>query len=43
MTDVPERTAVYRIRGEADVLLYIGMTNSVSIRWNALFDDLEAS
>lgn len=31
---VPERTAVYYIRGEAHVLLYIGMTNHPSVRWN---------
>lgn len=29
------RTALYRIRGEADLLLYIGITWSVPIRWNA--------
>ena len=34
MTDVPERTAVYYIRGGAGELLYIGMTNHVAIRWN---------
>jgi hypothetical protein len=34
MTGTPERTAVYRIRGEAEVLLYIGVTNNVVIRWN---------
>lgn len=32
--DTPERTAVYRIRGEAGELLYIGMTNSIPVRWN---------
>ena len=32
--ETPERNAVYRIRGEADLLLYIGVTNSVRIRWN---------
>jgi hypothetical protein len=31
----PGRTAVYRIRDAAGELLYIGMTNSVPIRWNA--------
>jgi predicted GIY-YIG superfamily endonuclease len=34
VTETPERNAVYRIRGEADLLLYIGVTNSVRIRWN---------
>jgi hypothetical protein len=34
MTDEAERTALYRIRGEAGVLLYIGITNSVPFRWN---------
>ena len=34
MTATPDRTALYRIRGEADVLLYIGITNNVAIRWN---------
>jgi predicted GIY-YIG superfamily endonuclease len=34
VTGTPERTAVYRIRGEADLLLYIGMTNSIPLRWN---------
>jgi len=34
MSEASERTAVYRIRGEDDVLLYIGMTNSVQFRWN---------
>lgn len=29
-----ERTALYRIRGEDNVLLYIGITNSVPFRWN---------
>jgi len=29
-----ERTAVYRIRGEGETLLYIGVTNSVQFRWN---------
>lgn len=29
-----ERTAVYRILGEDDELLYIGMTNNPAIRWN---------
>jgi predicted DNA-binding transcriptional regulator AlpA len=31
----PERTAVYRVRGEADELLYIGMTNGPAVRWNS--------
>lgn len=35
MSEPKERTALYRIRGEADVLLYIGITNGPSIRWNA--------
>jgi hypothetical protein len=35
VSEEQERTAVYRIRGEADVLLYIGMTNGPGIRWNA--------
>jgi hypothetical protein len=34
VTGTPERTAVYRIRGEGDELIYIGMTNSIPIRWN---------
>jgi hypothetical protein len=34
MTQEPERTAVYRVFGEERLLLYIGMTNSVPIRWN---------
>ena len=34
MTGERERTALYRIRGEGDVLLYIGITNSVPFRWN---------
>jgi hypothetical protein len=34
VTDDRERTALYRIRGEAGVLLYIGITNSVPFRWN---------
>jgi hypothetical protein len=29
-----ERTALYRIRGEDDALLYIGISNCVPIRWN---------
>lgn len=29
-----ERTALYRIYGEADVLLYIGITNCIPVRWN---------
>jgi hypothetical protein len=32
--EVPEKTALYRICGEADLLLYIGITKSVPIRWN---------
>jgi predicted GIY-YIG superfamily endonuclease len=28
-------TALYRIRGEAGILLYIGITNNPAIRWNA--------
>lgn len=35
MSEPKERTALYRIRGEADVLLYIGITNGPSVRWNA--------
>lgn len=35
MSEPKERTALYRIRGEAAVLLYIGITNSPAIRWNA--------
>jgi len=34
VSEVPERTALYRIRGEGHVLLYIGITNSVPFRWN---------
>jgi predicted GIY-YIG superfamily endonuclease len=34
MTGDRERTALYRIRGESDALLYIGITNSVPFRWN---------
>lgn len=34
MSTPPERTALYRIRGEADELLYIGITNNVPFRWN---------
>jgi hypothetical protein len=34
MTDEAERVALYRIRGEDDVLIYIGITNSISVRWN---------
>jgi len=34
VTDDRERVALYRIRGEAGVLLYIGITNSVPFRWN---------
>lgn len=29
-----DRTALYRIRGEGDTLLYIGISNSVPVRWN---------
>lgn len=31
----PERTGVYRIRGEAAELLYIGLTNCLPVRWNS--------
>lgn len=31
----PERTGVYRIRGDAAELLYIGMTNCLPARWNS--------
>lgn len=34
MSEPGQRTALYRIRGEAEVLLYIGITNSPAIRWN---------
>ena len=34
MSGQSERTALYRIRGEENVLLYIGITNSVPLRWN---------
>lgn len=34
MTVQPERTALYRIRGEGAELLYIGISNSVPVRWN---------
>lgn len=34
MTDDRERTALYRIRGEDDVLIYIGITNGIPVRWN---------
>jgi len=34
VSEAGERTAVYRIRGEAEALLYIGMTNNPAIRWN---------
>lgn len=34
MTPMPERTAVYHIRGEGDVLIYIGITNGIPFRWN---------
>jgi predicted GIY-YIG superfamily endonuclease len=34
MSDMPERTAVYHIRGEEGELLYIGMTRSLRTRWN---------
>lgn len=33
-SEAPESTALYRIRGEGDVLIYIGITNSVPFRWN---------
>lgn len=32
MTD--DRTALYRIRGEDDALIYIGITNGIPVRWN---------
>lgn len=35
MNEAPERTARYRIRGEGDVLLYIGITCSLPVRWNS--------
>lgn len=35
MSEAPERTALYRIRGDCDVLLYIGISNCVPIRWNS--------
>lgn len=34
MSRAPERTALYRIRGEGGELLYIGITNGVPFRWN---------
>lgn len=34
MSNGEERTAVYRIRGEADELLYIGMTGDLRVRWD---------
>lgn len=34
MNEANERTALYRIRGEADLLLYIGISNGLAIRWN---------
>jgi predicted GIY-YIG superfamily endonuclease len=34
MSEANGRTALYRIRGEADVLLYIGISNHLSMRWN---------
>lgn len=34
MSEPKERTALYRVRGEADVLLYIGISNHPGIRWN---------
>ena len=34
MSEQPEHTALYRIRGEDDVLLYIGITNGIAVRWN---------
>lgn len=33
MTEAPERTAMYRIRGEADALLYIGVSDDFGRRW----------
>lgn len=39
MTPAPERTAVYRIRGEGGELLYIGMTRSLRTRWNGHADN----
>jgi predicted GIY-YIG superfamily endonuclease len=34
VTDDRERVALYRIRDEDDVLIYIGITNSIPVRWN---------
>jgi hypothetical protein len=34
MRELDERTALYRIRGEADLLLYIGISWSPALRWN---------
>lgn len=34
MNEPKERTALYRIRGEAGLLLYIGISNHPGIRWN---------
>lgn len=34
MSEPNERTALYRVRGEAEVLLYIGITNHPPLRWN---------
>ena len=34
MREIPERTALYRIRGEGDALLYIGITCNLAMRWN---------
>lgn len=34
MTPPPGRTALYRIRGEDNSLLYIGITNCIPVRWN---------
>lgn len=33
MTETPERTALYRIWGEADLLLYIGVSKNFGQRW----------
>jgi predicted GIY-YIG superfamily endonuclease len=35
VSEPEERTALYRIRGEADALLYTGITNNPAVRWNA--------
>ena len=34
MSQIRERTALYRIRGEDDELLYIGISNNLAGRWN---------